>query len=162
MSELSLVSVYVTLLVAAFILIGAEVYVPGGVLGAFGVACLAAAVVIGFLQGPAAGWTGLVLVLALAIAGGFFWLKVFPGSRAGQRLSLGREGTDVRVSGPAADLAAGQTGVALSALRPAGIARIGGHRVDVLAENGVWIEAGSAVRVTRVVSGRPYVEAQPS
>jgi membrane-bound serine protease (ClpP class) len=162
MNDISLVSAYVTLLVAAFILVGAEVYVPGGVLGAFGVACLAAAVVIGFLQGPVTGWAGLGLVLALAVVGGYFWLNVFPGTRAGRRLSLGREGTDVRVSGPAADLAAGQTGVALSTLRPAGIARIGGHRVDVLAENGVWIEAGSAVRVTRVVSGRPYVEAQAS
>ena len=162
MNGISLISAYITLLVAAFILIGVEVYVPGGVLGAFGVACLAAAVVIGFLQGPVTGWAGLGLVLALAVVGGYFWLNVFPGTRAGRRLSLGREGTDVRVSGPAADLAAGQTGVALSTLRPAGIARIGGHRVDVLAENGVWIEAGSAVRVTRVVSGRPYVEAQAS
>lgn len=162
MSELSLVSAYVTLLVAAFILIGAEVYVPGGVLGAFGAACLVAAVVIGFLQGPVAGWAGLILILALSVAGGFFWLKIFPGTRAGRHLALGPEGTDVRASGPSTDLAAGQTGVALSDLRPAGIARIGGRRVDVLAENGVWIGAGSNVRVTRVVSGRPYVEAAPS
>lgn len=160
MSDLSLVSSYVTLLVAAFILIGAEVYVPGGVLGAFGVACLAAAVVVGFLQGPVAGWAGLGLMLGLTVVGVYFWLNVFPKSRAGRRLSLGREGTGVRASGPAAGLEAGQTGVALSALRPSGIARIGGQRVDVLAENGVWIEAGAAVRVTRVVSGRPYVEAQ--
>lgn len=162
MSDLSLVSGYATLLVAAFILIGAEVYVPGGVLGAFGVACLAAAAVLGFLQGPVAGWAGLGLILALAVVGGFFWLKVFPNTRAGRRLSLGREGTDVRVSGPSVDLAEGQAGIALSALRPAGIARIGGRRVDVLAENGVWIKAGTALKVTRVVSGRPYVEAQVS
>jgi membrane-bound serine protease (ClpP class) len=158
MSGISLVSVYATLMLAAFILIGAEVYVPGGVLGAFGAACLVAAVVVGFRMGPIAGWAGLGVVLALSAVGVYFWMTLFPRTAAGRRLSLGREGTGTRASDPAAERLAGQAGVALSPLRPAGVARIGGHRVDVLSENGVWIEAGSVVRVSRVTGGRLYVE----
>jgi membrane-bound serine protease (ClpP class) len=51
----------------------------------------------------------------------------------------------------------GQSGTATSFLRPAGVAAIGGHRVDVLTE-GEFIAAGTAVRVTRVEGARIFVE----
>jgi len=50
----------------------------------------------------------------------------------------------------------GQTGFASSFLRPAGVATIGGERIDVLTE-GEFVSAGSAVRVTRVEGARIFV-----
>jgi len=162
MNEISLVSVYFTLLLAAFILIGAEIYVPGGILGSFGAACLVAAVIVGFRMGPVAGWSGMGLVLVLAVAGAFFWMTVFPGSPAGRRLTLKPD----RQASPPGDSERGnrigQTGIALSPLRPAGVAQIDGHRVDVQAEDGRWLDAGTRLRVSRISSSQLYVEELPT
>ena len=51
----------------------------------------------------------------------------------------------------------GATGEAATALRPAGIALIGGKRYDVLAEGGEWIAAGAAIRVSAVRDGNLLV-----
>jgi membrane-bound serine protease (ClpP class) len=42
-------------------------------------------------------------------------------------------------------------------LRPAGVATIGGRRVDVLTE-GEFVNAGTPVRVTRVEGARIFVQ----
>lgn len=51
----------------------------------------------------------------------------------------------------------GAIGTAASFLRPAGVATIDGHRVDVLTE-GEFIPAGTTIRVTRVEGARVFVE----
>jgi membrane-bound serine protease (ClpP class) len=51
---------------------------------------------------------------------------------------------------------AGRSGTAVSALRPAGIADIEGSRVDVVSD-GAFIEAGSAIHITRVDGNRIVV-----
>ena len=51
----------------------------------------------------------------------------------------------------------GRTGTAVSFLRPAGIASIGGRRIDVLTE-GEFIAQGTPVKVTRVEGARIFVE----
>ena len=51
----------------------------------------------------------------------------------------------------------GQTGVALTALRPTGRAMIAGQRVDVIC-TGSYLEAGSSLRVCSVAPGRVEVE----
>lgn len=51
----------------------------------------------------------------------------------------------------------GQTGVALTALRPTGRAMIAGQRVDVIC-TGSYLEAGSTLRVCSVAPGRVEVE----
>ena len=51
----------------------------------------------------------------------------------------------------------GAIGVAASYLRPAGVASIDGHRVDVLTE-GEFIPQGTTIRVTRVEGARIFVE----
>jgi membrane-bound serine protease (ClpP class) len=51
----------------------------------------------------------------------------------------------------------GRSGTAVSYLRPAGIASIGGRRVDVLTE-GEFIAQGTPIRVVRVEGSRVFVE----
>jgi membrane-bound serine protease (ClpP class) len=66
--------------------------------------------------------------------------------------SGGREGEVVQ-----AVVASGQTGVAESFLRPAGIARFGNKRVDVLSE-GDFIEQGAKVEIVRVSGNHVVVK----
>lgn len=54
----------------------------------------------------------------------------------------------------------GVDGVALTDLRPAGVAEIGGERLDVVSESG-WIGAGTPVRVLRAEGYRHVVRAVP-
>jgi membrane-bound serine protease (ClpP class) len=54
----------------------------------------------------------------------------------------------------------GKRGVAATTLRPAGIARIEGARVDVVTD-GEYVEAGEPVEVTRVDGNRIVVRRAP-
>ncbi|MGE0866029.1 MAG: NfeD family protein, partial [Vicinamibacterales bacterium] len=86
-------------------------------------------------------------------------LRLLPRLPFGRRLILA---TGLRTdqgygSAPAADLQwLGRQGVARSPLRPAGIADIDGTRVDVVSD-GAFIDAGTAITVTRVDGNRIVV-----
>ncbi|MDZ4198699.1 MAG: NfeD family protein [Kiritimatiellia bacterium] len=159
MSEISLLQVTLTLLVAAFLLIGAEIYVPGGILGTLGALCLIAAVILGFRMSPTRGWMVAGAALGLTAFGLFFWLRVFPRSSAGRRLTLELDGRNFKTGKPEWEALLGREGIAQSDLRPSGVALLDGRRIDVLSENGLWIAEGARVRVARVSGSRVYVEA---
>ena len=50
------------------------------------------------------------------------------------------------------DVPVGTEGIALSTLRPSGIAEFNGKRFDVVAD-GEWIESGEAVKITKTSGG---------
>jgi membrane-bound serine protease (ClpP class) len=54
----------------------------------------------------------------------------------------------------------GSTGVALTQLRPSGMASINGQRVDVVAETGL-IERGTPIKVVQVEGVRVVVREHP-
>ena len=62
------------------------------------------------------------------------------------------------VSGDGDGAAPGQTGRAVTVLRPAGIAEIGGRRLDVVTQ-GEFIPEGAALRVVTAEGGRIVVAA---
>lgn len=157
MNDPSQMPLFISLFVIAFLLIGAEIYVPGGVLGIMGAICLSAAVFIGFSMSPLMGWASLLAVLAFCIAGLLFWFLYFPRSPAGRRLTLDANGAGFKIDLPAYASLVGARGVTSSPLRPSGVAEIGDRRHDVVAEDGVWIESGVAVVVSRVSGNRIYV-----
>lgn len=153
------------LLVIGVILIMVEVFVlPGTFVPAIlGMAAIITALVRVFQERSVAvlGWSTLfasALILAL------FWL--FPRSRLVSGLRL-----ETRLaSGPAADGAGapdgadhdllGRRGTAQSDLRPAGVARIDGRRLDVVTE-GDFIRAGTPVEVSVVQGNRIVVRELP-
>jgi membrane-bound serine protease (ClpP class) len=63
-------------------------------------------------------------------------------------------------SGPVLDLEkhVGRTGITRSALRPSGVAHIDGSRLDVMATEGTWIDAGEPVVVVGVQTNSLLVE----
>lgn len=135
-----------SLFVVGFLLVAAEVLLPGLILGSIGFVLLVASVVLVFIHyGASAGLVAAFVVGVLSIAGFVLWLKVFPRTLVGRRLLL-------RTRQPADHTAAehrtlvGEAGEALTPLRPSGTARIGGKRVDVTAV-GEFLEQGAELVV---------------
>jgi membrane-bound serine protease (ClpP class) len=154
----------IVLIVAGVILLAAEVLViPGfGVAGVLGIAAVVIAVVRIF-QSSAATVLGYSALFGGVLVAALLW--VLPNSRiaAAFRLTARLTNPPSPIAGGApgtADRAylAGRQGTALSDLRPAGVARFGDERVDVVTE-GDFISAGSVLTVLRVEGMRVTVRA---
>lgn len=146
------ISIYLTLLFAGFVLIGMEIFIPGGILGIFGSIAWISAAVIGFRNFPEP-WnmvSGLVLLL-FGMLTFVVWIRYFPKSRIGKGLSLGESTADCKAH-QRHGVSVGDTGEAVSTLRPSGIAKVNGKRVSVVAD-GEWIEAGQPVKVSSTSGG---------
>jgi membrane-bound serine protease (ClpP class) len=156
---------------AGLILLALEVLViPGfGIAGVLGILALVGSLVLS-LVGPGFTTTFLlaaagrvVLALLIALLASLVLLRFLPRLPFGRRLVLrrGLSAAEGFASAPESDTQwLGKTGHATSALRPAGIADIDGRRVDVVSD-GEHIDAGQAVRVTRVDGNRIVVRHIP-
>ncbi len=149
-------TLYIALILAGIVMLGAEIYVPGGILGVLGFLCLAGAVAIGFTLGPVVGWLSAAAVVLGTALGVWVWIRWFPKTRAGRQIMLQADGRDFKAPSEEWRALVGMTGEAVTDLRPAGIARIAGRRVDVTAD-GTWIEAGRPIRVVAVEGVRVVV-----
>lgn len=160
------------LILAGVLLLAMEAFVvPGfGVAGVLGLAAIVAAV-IRIFQNDAISVLATTAIGGGVLLGLLLWL--LPSSRVGKLFTLtDRIGGSVAGAGSAAgggfvepDVAklvgdrsdlAGRTGLALSDLRPAGVARFDDERVDVVSE-GDFISAGSRIRVLRTEGSRVTV-----
>ncbi len=150
----------ILLLVVGVVLLAVEVLVlPGfGVAGVLGLAAMIVGVVRIFEDQslPVLGYSALFGGVLLAL---LLWM--LPNSRLASAFRLSTRLTTP--SGPltvttAADHIglAGAVGVALSDLRPAGVARFNGDRIDVVSE-GEFVSAGSAIKVLRTEGNRVTV-----
>lgn len=158
----------VLLILGGILLIAAEMLViPGfGVAGILGFAAIIAAV-IRIFQEQAVTVLGTTAVGAGLLLGVMLWM--LPNSRIGSLLRLsdriGESPAPAMATDPGTaklvgskDHLDGQSGRALSDLRPAGVARFGSERVDVVSE-GDFIPAGSDIVVLRVEGTRVTVRA---
>jgi membrane-bound serine protease (ClpP class) len=131
---------------------------PGhGVAGTLGAVALLAAIVLAF--GFAFFFVAVqALSFAIVLSAICFVAitRFFPESAFFHRIAFtGVQGPDYVASGDHRALV-GRDGVATSYLRPAGVADVGGLRVDVLTE-GDFVPAGAPVRVSRVEGSRIFV-----
>ena len=149
----------IALILVGLGLIAAEVYlVPGfNVVGIFGFIAILFAIGYAFAESGLLG--GVYVILGTAAAGGglFYWMWV---SGAWDRFILaatitGDEPGQDRDSERRARYL-GKTGVAVTPLRPTGVARIDGERIEVATE-GDFIAAGSEVRVVAMDRRRFFV-----
>ncbi len=154
---------FIVLCCAGLLLTGAEIFVPGGVLGTFGGAALLGAVATGFVAfGPQRGVLAALLILVFLGLSIILWMQLIPRSGIGRKLTLTVDlGASKSASTPWKEWV-GKEGVAVSPLGPSGVIRVDGRRLDAVAE-GHWIEAGSPVRVVHVTGNHLTVRAiQPS
>ncbi len=146
------------LLVAGFVLVLFEVFVPGGVLGTIGALLVLVAIVAGFVHSATWGLILLVISLAAGLLGFYLWLKLFPKSPIGRRMILGNDAGDWHGFDPEQQNLVGSEGVSHTPLRPAGIAMVNGNRLDVVTR-GERIAANQPVRVIKVEGNRVVVTA---
>lgn len=143
------------LLVLGFIMIAAEVFVPGMILGLLGTVCLIAGIAwsyahYGLLPGTLV-LAGTGILGTLAFLG---WMAAFPKTFIGRQV-INRDAVALPPNTERENLL-GQSGEAITPLRPAGTARINNHRIDVVAEAG-FIEQGSQIQVVVVEGNRVVV-----
>lgn len=156
-----MLGVILALLVAGFLLVILEIFLPGGVVGTVGVVLL----IIGSLLCFRDYGTGVgVMVLVGCLVGAtliiYLGYKMIRRSRVSKNIFLETaESTEAGFTASDEDLKGllGAVGVAESDLRPAGIADFSDHRVSVVTD-GEYIHAGERIRVTEVESNRVVVE----
>jgi membrane-bound serine protease (ClpP class) len=152
---------------SGLILLAVEILVtPGfGLAGVLGVAALLSGLSLS-LVGGGATWdfilkavSRVIFSLLLAVVGSLVLLRFLPRLPFGKRLILhtGLGAREGYASPPETDRQwLGKGGVAISPLRPSGIADIDGERVDVISD-GEFIEPGAEIVVTRVDGNRIVV-----
>lgn len=151
-----MVNLIVALVLFGFLLLIVELFIPGMIVGIIGGLLLGTAVVLGYLEFGIFGGTFLMVgVGLLSLVGFLIWMRIFPKTPIGRRLTL-----DSVVKGPGEfpDLRGllGKEGVAVTQLRPAGTALVEGRRVDVWAD-GSFVEAGKPLRVVHVEGAKVVV-----
>jgi membrane-bound serine protease (ClpP class) len=101
----------------------------------------------------------VVITMAITVA----WIRHLPTSRrfSGLIHSDAANAAEGYLSAlPRGDLV-GKTGVAMTDLRPAGVATVDGERVDVVTE-GEYIDSGAGVEIIRTESYRHVVRRSPT
>jgi membrane-bound ClpP family serine protease len=143
------------LLLGGLVLLAGEVLLPAqGILGVLGGACLLGSIGVGFWINQ---WLGAGLLTAVLIASPFAAtaaINLWPKTPFGKRIILIPEPS--RVTLPT--VAAGETGTAISELRPMGEIEVNGQRLEARSDRGL-ISAGSSVRIVGLVDGRVIVRA---
>lgn len=137
------------LTLVGFLMLAAEMFVPGMILGILGGLCLICAVATAFVTyGPLTGVMTLAGVGVLVVVGFMVWMSVFPHTFLGKKIMLSQSLAPGEGERNVPTGLLGLEGRALSPLRPAGAAVFDGRKLDVVAESD-FIAAGEGVVVIR-------------
>ncbi|HNT37016.1 MAG TPA: NfeD family protein [bacterium] len=155
----------VVLMVLGLLFLFLEVFLPGGVTGIIGSVMLLVGVILSFVHfDEVQAFSILVGTVLISVMIMVLGVKIFPRTRLAGRIIL-REGlTRDRGYTPSSEeheSLVGLSGVAISTLRPSGIADFDGRRVDVVTE-GDFIREGERVVVVGADGNRVVVERQNS
>ena len=148
----------IALAIGGIILILAEVFLPGGILGGMGFISIGFSIFFSYRE---KGIPGLIISSVVLVTAGIltWWLalKLLPKTSAGNDLFLNKtqKGYDTQKEG--LSVLIGKSGTVISALRPTGKVEIGGQRYDAVA-NGEFLSPGADVVVTSLRSNQLVVE----
>lgn len=151
------VNTYAMLVGAGFVLIAAEIFIPGGILGIIGVMALVSASVFGFVVFGASG--GLISAVSLLVGGAVFlglWVKYCPTSIFGKWFTLKEDGREFKSFDEHLAALLGKSGTAYTDLRPAGTALIDNQKYDVMSESG-YVSRGTPIKVIHAAGNRVVV-----
>jgi len=147
------------LLVAGIGFLAAEIFHPGfGLPGVLGLVALGLDILISartFAQGLLFTAIAAVIVLVVFLIGATL---ISRGKLPGKLVLREENGTEEGFTSAETAARPGQTGRAVTVLRPAGIAEIGGRRLDVVTR-GEFLPEGAALRVESAEGSRVVVSA---
>ncbi len=149
----------IVLLIVGVILLICEMLIPGiGVAGVCGVIACVAGLIVGSDSIAQAAFTLAILLVILLIAALIIFKFIFGKRKKQSKLILNEEisRSDTDEARHEASLV-GKEGVALTMLRPSGIAEIDGKRIDVVAD-GDFISKGEGIVVTQAEGIRILVK----
>jgi membrane-bound serine protease (ClpP class) len=154
------VVVAILLLGLGLAFIVAEVLFPSlGLLSLLATACIVGALAVAFSDSTSTGLNFLIAVAVLVPVVMLIGFKLFPRSPMGRKMVAPGLSFDARATTDERDGALlGREGTVESALRPSGIARIDGRRVDVVTR-GELVDPPARVRVIEVTGNRVVVAA---
>ncbi len=146
------------LLTGGLMLIGAEVFIPGGILGLIGGLALFGASITAFHAFSEAVATyisgGIIVMVVVVIA---LWIKLFPKTWVGKQMMVSEDLHDAKGTEDGLEELLHLEGIATSSLHPGGFAEIKGHRYDVITQ-GEMIDCGKTIRVIEIEGNRIVVE----
>jgi membrane-bound ClpP family serine protease len=152
-------SLIIILFVIGAVLLAAEVFVPGGILGAIAAAALLGGVVLAFIEYDTTG--GLIAIAAaLGLAAFTLWFefKILPKTPLGRKLFLNAEVKGASQPPLAErDVVVGRAGVADTMLAPSGYVVVAGKRYEAYSRSGL-IAKGDALRVVELDNFRLIVQ----
>jgi membrane-bound serine protease (ClpP class) len=145
----------ICLLLAGVLLLGSEVFLPSGLIGTVGGACVVVGICVAYsrygpLAGIAAGVAALVAVVAVII----IELKLLPRTSVGRKMfnHAASAGKAVNTGAATAPELIGKRGTAATTFAPTGLAEIDGHEYEAASLDGL-LNRGDPL----VVAGRdPY------
>ncbi len=152
-----MMQLFLILLIAGLMMIGAEVFIPGGVLGMFGALALLGAIICSFTVFPAniaVYISGAIIILVGVVIA--LWIKIFPGTWIGRQMTVAQDLHTSKSTEAYLPEMLGVEGITISALHPSGYAELNGHRVDVVTQ-GEMIDKGKPIKVVEVEGNRVVV-----
>lgn len=149
----------IALFLGGMFLLLAELFLPGLVCGILGTIMLIASMILSVQALPDYAIPIIITETGLAVGVFIFGLWFVPrfGARWGYAHITNMDNTAGYVSAESNTSLLGQTGTAVTLLRPAGTADFGPDRIDVVTD-GDFIEPGTPIRVIAVEGARVVVE----
>jgi len=130
-----------------------ELFVPGVILGIVGTAIVISSIVLAFIHHPSGYGLSLIFITLIVVPAAIIWWL--------RRVSLG-ESQKVEDGYTSADESLeallDKEGETVTLLRPCGVAKIAGRRVDVTSEN-IVIQPNTPIKVVKVEGNRVVVVA---
>jgi len=134
--------------VVGVLFIAAEVFLPGGIVGAIGGLVIMGGVIQAYSEFGAQGaFIAAIAAILLLVGALYFEFKVLPNTRMGSHLFL-KDSVQARVDySDAADDIIGQICTTVTALGPTGFVIVNGKRLEAFSKSG-FIEKNTEVKVT--------------
>ncbi|NUM33492.1 MAG: hypothetical protein HUU50_03045 [Candidatus Brocadiae bacterium] len=139
--------------VAGLAILFIELFVPGAILGFIGAAILISSIVLAFLHHPPAYGLVLIVITLIVVPSAIIWWLRKVSLGESQKVEDGYTSADETL-----EALLGKEGETITLLRPCGLAKIAGRRVDVTAENLV-IQPNTPIKVVKVEGNRVVVVA---
>jgi len=152
------VALIIAFAVGGIVLILAEVFLPGGIIGGIGFICIGFSIYFSYREYDVPGLAiSAVLLITAGILAWLLALRLLPKTSMGNDLFLNKtqKGYDTRKEGIVGLV--GKNGTAISGLRPTGKVEIEGQKHDAVTE-GEFIAQGENVLVVGVRSNQLIVE----
>ena len=149
------------LLIVGVVLIVVEVFIPGfGIFGVLGAVGIVASIVLASGQSMQYVLLAVLIAVAVTIGGSYLFIRIF-GYRGFFKKIILSDSTKTElgyVSNATRNELIDMEGVAVTPLRPSGIADFGDERMDVVTEGG-YLPAGTEVKIVKTNGSRVVVRA---